>query len=420
MGLWKGKKGSTVFYRVTNSNNREVQGEREYRAEISNPQSNAQANQRLKMLPAQLLAGALRPIISRSFQGIQYGAKSRLAFRKYALTDAGQIPYIRKGSIQPAPGEYLIAKGTLQPINCTPSDDYTSFITDIVFPGQFDEEMTLGDFSARLLPANPNLQAGDQLTFIVCSYRGGTGDDMQFVWYYYSIDMDTEATESLIDLPYWSETKISVLDFRLVLSDVNVQTAAAAVIHSRKGSDGLYLRSNTRLAIGSENPDLAWLYSPESRIATRASYQTDKKESNTDWPVEPDGGETYDDSGMLRGLTGDLAQLNGQLFKLRRYESDNRIAAFYYTIVDGEPDTPYAIKPDGQRLDYRITQEGETTVHWLLLNQIPGYDNYDAVLWEPLATRRLGLGRLTPEMAADPGKMPTAGTKTKKNAKNAK
>lgn len=420
MGLWKGKKGSTVFYRVTNSNNREVQGEREYRAEISNPQSNAQANQRLKMLPAQLLAGALRPIISRSFQGIQYGAKSRLAFRKYALTDAGQIPYIRKGSIQPAPGEYLIAKGTLQPINCTPSDDYATFITDLVLPGPFDEEMTIGELSARLLSANPNLQAGDQLTFVVCSYRGGAGEDMQFVWYYYSIDLDTEATEVLVNLPYWSETTISATNNQLVLSDDQDQMAAAAVIHSRKGSDGLYLRSNTRLALNSDKTNLAWLYSPESRIATRASYQTDKKESYTDWPVEPDGGETYDDSGMLRGLTGDLAQLNGQLFKLRRYESDNRIAAFYYVVASGDPDARYAIKPDGERLQYTVTQEGETIVHWLLLNQIPGYENYDAVLWEPLATRRLGLGRLTPEMAADPGKMPTAGAKTKKNAKNAK
>ena len=113
MGLWKGKKGSSVFYRIWNSNNKEVQGIREYRAEIRNPQSDRQADQRAKLLPVQLVKGALREVLSRSFQGVEYGAKSLLEFRRLAMRETSGYPYLTRGTTTPVPGTYLVSKGSL-------------------------------------------------------------------------------------------------------------------------------------------------------------------------------------------------------------------------------------------------------------------------------------------------------------------
>lgn len=53
MGLWRGKKGSNVFYKIANSSNGQQQGIRQRVFDVANPKTAAQAQQRIKMRAAQ-------------------------------------------------------------------------------------------------------------------------------------------------------------------------------------------------------------------------------------------------------------------------------------------------------------------------------------------------------------------------------
>lgn len=411
MGLWTGKKGSTVFYKITNSNNKEVQGEREYQPNVRNPQTNAQADQRMKMLPAQLIAGALREIISRSFQGVQYGAKSRLAFRRYALLDAGQIPYVPKGTTQAWPGEYLISKGTLPEVKCVVEISYPAIFTTIKLSGQIGSTTTIGQLSADIIANNPEWERGDQLTVVGCLASGGgrglVNSDTSS-WYYYSFILDLEDTTTLNTLPLYKKIGINddtdgVYGHTLVLGGENDNLISAAIIHSRKGEDGLYLRSNARLCIYDEMP----FYNSTSRVETRASYQTKTRGGSSDWPVDPDWpGSVEDGLGMLRGLTGNLAQLNGTEFKLQRYEYSGEIAGIYY-LPSSDGLDKILITPEGEKITYTV----ETLVYELRLNQVPGLDAYPAVLYSRTGSR---LEATRPATAADPGDIGSGTSTTKK------
>ena len=48
----RGKRGNSVYYKLTNSNNKETQGERAYVGKVANPKTLQQAIQRVKLAPA--------------------------------------------------------------------------------------------------------------------------------------------------------------------------------------------------------------------------------------------------------------------------------------------------------------------------------------------------------------------------------
>lgn len=388
MGLWKGKKGSSVFYRIWNSNNKEIQGIREYRAEISNPQTDGQADQRSRMLPAQLIKGALRDIVSRSFQGVPYGSKSRLEFLKYALR-AEVYPYLPKGSTEPVPGEYLISRGTLQQIECAYNSGGLQFDARLrVRNLEVDRNTTIGVLSQNLIENNPNLQEGDQLTFVGCLMEdigGLDGNPNYFNWYYYSIVLDPANTNELDSVAGYTKVYLSSIDDiygNITINGDGDNICAAAVIVSRLGSDGQYLRSNARLAI--DPSSLAIFFDPRTRASTRASYQTKSTRSSYDWPVEDSedtrGASLVMGTYTLSGLTGDIASLNGRQVAVQVIEGTNVIRRVYIDPTDEE--AKYLVDTSGERLQYSIG--GEVT--YLVLNRVGALAGYPTILYERTGT----------------------------------
>ena len=51
-GNKKGKIGNSIYYTIKNSNNKVTQGERIYQPNVTNPQSESQRAQRMKLKPA--------------------------------------------------------------------------------------------------------------------------------------------------------------------------------------------------------------------------------------------------------------------------------------------------------------------------------------------------------------------------------
>lgn len=321
MGLWKGKKGSSVFYRIWNTNNKEAQGIREYRAEVRNPQSDGQADQRARLLPAQRIKGALRDIVSRSFQGIPYGSKSRLEFIRQAMRLKEGYPFVTKGYQEPVPGRYIISRGSLRQITATFSDD--AFVTSLT-AGQtsMTAETTIGTLSTDILAENVDLAEGDQITIVGCLCSLPDAPDVSvYEWFYYSFILDPNSTEEVVSLPGYNFIDITKQadTGKIILSGRDDNLCAAAIIISRLGEDGAYLRSTAQLAVADY---MSVFFSPSQAAVTRASYQTQTTQNSTDWPVEEDtrgggGSSVTDGLYTISGLTGDKATLNGRKCKVR-------------------------------------------------------------------------------------------------------
>lgn len=325
MGLWRGKKGSSVFYRIANSNNKEVQGIREYNPAPANPQSNAQASQRLKMQAAQRIFGALGSIIRRSWQGVKYGQKSYQKFLTLALSMEDGYPYEVKDDYRAAPGQYQISSGTLLPVE-TEYDDIDRHFTSLVagtqegqtsFEGVITSDTSVQMISSELIAGNSQLQEGDQLTFVACVCSAstfGAADLLEgrYLWYYGSFVLDSSATAgrfgslSVINDVFQLhgiQDGLGVLRLAIepVSSDNTIVASAVIVSRLQDSSTNVYMRSPSTLFV----PDAvigAWT-STEQILLSRRSYQRKAQSAAADsnWPVEP--GEGVVDEGAMYTVT---------------------------------------------------------------------------------------------------------------------
>lgn len=312
MGLWKGKKGSSVFYQIKNSNSLQKQGVRERNYEPANPKSARQAGQRMRMYPAQAVYGVLKDTIERSWQGVKYGQMTRQAYLKSALRSEF-YPAISKGDGVIVPGPYQIAKGSLPEV--------PAFLTEagaaqIKFNFASSGSATIGELSTDLLEANPWLEEGDQITIVLC--YAGDANAIRFIWWVRSVIVDTTSTDPLNG----EGAPLQPLGFELsedgnglVFSPVDEQFIyAAACVISREGTTPM--RSNATLAVNAAAlPDY---YGAAARAKAQRSYMKPLTVQSTDWPVDPGteggGGDdtiTYNVSQISFGSDGEETSVPG-------------------------------------------------------------------------------------------------------------
>lgn len=329
MGLWRGKKGSSVFYKIKNSNSLQKQGIRERVYEVANPQSNSQCEQRMRMLPAQHVYGAIKDVIERSWQGVKYGEMSRQAFLKGALALGTDVPFLRKNESKAIPGAYQIAKGSLQEVVCTAGNN--SFETSLAI--SFDQQPgSIGELSAGLLENNAFLKAGDQITIVACF----TQSDGNFIWSVFSFILNTEDSTSLTGQEIGpGMATIDTAESFVVLGALSIyQFAAAAVIISRE--DTTPQRSNATLAIN--KTVMSRYFSEAEHLLALTSYKKASMARSTDWPVDPEVEPadptkarvtiTYDDT--LGSVTGaGLYDIGSSVTVAAQPGSDNSFVGWY-------------------------------------------------------------------------------------------
>lgn len=146
-------------------------------SEVKNPQSTAQMSQRL-VLP--LVAGArarLKGLVNHSFEGVEYGTDSLLYFSKINLRKGNLSvrSYIPKGATDCGLANFVIAKGTLPEVTManvlTPAVNGTGYVTTSIIspsvPASSSSDPTgLVGWVESVLENNPDLQEGDQITFL--------------------------------------------------------------------------------------------------------------------------------------------------------------------------------------------------------------------------------------------------------------
>ena len=143
---------------------------------VSNPQSDAQMQQRLLIPMVAHCRNMLSGLLDHSFEGVPYGYKSlqhfsALNLRKGALS---VLSYVPKGAIEPGVADYIISTGSLPEISCSdngPLGAHQMYTPDNLNIPVMDThaEMKKGDpipsdWLEAFLAANPLLRKGDQLT----------------------------------------------------------------------------------------------------------------------------------------------------------------------------------------------------------------------------------------------------------------
>ena len=299
-GNKKGKIGSSIFYTIKNSNNKVTQGERIYQPNVTNPQSESQRAQRMKLKPATNFYAALSGILDHSFQGVKYGAMSRQYFLQQAIGKTQEVfPYLLKGENKFVPGPYLMSKGSLASVAWSLGDGGIDIL------GSSDSfEDTLGALSRNLMGIFPQLQNGDQITLIGIGEQNIDGVS-QFVPTISRFVLDSESTSTSTEYIEGSFTYDDVLEdnklhFAPNFPGESTVLVAGCVIVSRKNVSGgeVWQRSTERMAISDRvynmymSPE-AYADALESYKRTAASYDSDYYLNDAETPEEVGGSENY-------------------------------------------------------------------------------------------------------------------------------
>lgn len=308
MERWQGKKGSNVFYKISNSSNAQKQGVRERVYEVSNPKTRSQAMQRMKVRAAQNFYNTLAPILNRAMQGVKYGGMTRNEFMRYALS-MNSSPAVEKGSNVAIPGNYLLSKGSLPGFALASIVEISPCGFTAPWEGDFnvasDEALTQANVNA--ITSNGAIKKGDQITVVYFGYNN--------VISYASFIIDVNEV-----VPKVGDTEIILNgNVKQIALLPNQDWLAAAVILSRKNGNK-YERSTAYLALNEESAFIKEAYSTQAINAALATYQKSVSVNgeSTDWPVEPEeGGQgsftaSISAPYVLSGLTGAKAVFNGR------------------------------------------------------------------------------------------------------------
>lgn len=157
-----GRLGQDVYYSVYGETR-----SRTLAAEVSNPRTQAQMSQRVRWANCVNIYRA-----NQSWQKNAYetAKRNQSDYNKFmSLNVAGSNIYLTKqqaaaGACVVSP--YIMSQGSLPSIECTPTTG--GWQTNIYLPSSFvlSASTTVGEFATALLPLNPALREGDQLSFI--------------------------------------------------------------------------------------------------------------------------------------------------------------------------------------------------------------------------------------------------------------
>lgn len=240
---------------------------------VKNPNTVAQIMQRMKMAPAAKFFDALSDILDHSWEGVPYGAKSRLEFMRRAMKNdpAVYVPYGYKGV---APGEYEISAGSLQSL---PWRNITEGEVDVKTK-LFQTDDSLSQENIDNL-AKYGVVTGDQITMVAMIPNGGMYDVF--------LSRIIVGVGNNWDNP--TDDPTQVFESGMMPAE---GIAAIAFIVSRGKEASTAKRSNEKMLLLGEYRNLLSL---EAMNAAIASYQTQTAYNslNSDWYLNQGSNQPY-------------------------------------------------------------------------------------------------------------------------------
>lgn len=156
------RKGSTKSLTFQVLNGKQITKDRVYN--VKNPQTLAQMQQRALMATVITAYSKMKAICDHSFEGVEVGAKTMGEFIKNninilsrALPDINITEYKSQTF---AENEYMVSKGTLNPINSTVQGNNVRFDTGVAIKGE--DAITWNDIAQKM-----GIKTNGMLTFVV-------------------------------------------------------------------------------------------------------------------------------------------------------------------------------------------------------------------------------------------------------------
>lgn len=243
ISTFQGKLGNIVGYALKESNDKVVQATRVYQPNVSNPKTEPQAIQRMKMAPAVNFYRQLSRILDNAWQGQRYGNRSRQHFMSLAMKQTTGIPFILKGDKAFYPGEYPVSEGSIPAVNVTGITSSFSIVTTIklsVAPAT----KTWGEISQAIINENFGILDGDKLTFIAVS-QTQLG---QFVPVFSYVILNTSsatAATSVLEASHLSFDVTEPNSLRVLVNAMSGVVAGAVIVSRLDGNT--WLRSNSTM-----------------------------------------------------------------------------------------------------------------------------------------------------------------------------
>lgn len=309
--------------------------------QVRNPKTLAQIVQRMKTGPAQIFYAAFEKAagsvennpLSHSWQGIPYGAKSRLRFLQLAMQGDPKA-YVPKGINFPVPGVYQVSEGTLPEMPSGISDGSGTAITSVG-----------GSLNAAAITtlATLGVEAGDQLTVL-----GLVAEDGIYKAAFSRVIVgEGNAWSSGNNAALLEDVQILTDGFDVESATENV--AALALILSRGVSSSSAKRSTAYMSL---MPNYLDLMSPEAYDAAVNSWTegVSYNSLNSDWYLNQGTTQAFNGEVFKQFLTlaagSGLTEVSGE-FILGRQSVGGSIVYTIFTSDGTNEGTAYMMTSEG-------------------------------------------------------------------------
>lgn len=247
-GNFRKKVGNTVGYTLKNSNNAQTQGVRIYQPVVSNPKSDPQSAQRMKLMPLQIFFQAFSDVLNHAFEGKKVGQMNRQRFMQLNMgVNSGTAPAVQKGERILAPIKCQVSSGSLT-INTAlvPGENQALKTQTIEFGSSSSTNLgnlTIGEFSRNLIANNLGLEDGMELGFIIVVSSENdlrAGVPLKFYIVLNTADEITKIDDVMARLTDYVDFSATA-DSRLQLSPIDQEVTpmlGAAIIVSKRNAAG--------------------------------------------------------------------------------------------------------------------------------------------------------------------------------------
>lgn len=367
LSMWKGRAGGVV-YSVLNGN----QIMRSAPASVSNPKSDAQVAQRMKLAPAQNFYKQLEALVSlgfssHTFQGKKYGNANRLRFLQLAMMN-NQGPYVPKDTMNFIPFDYQVSEGSLPAFtgrmylyeDTARLNEIADAIADVTITAENVEQW------ANAFGCN----VGDQISILTVDLVNGYYIP-RVVRFLVQAGVDLNDLANDYDISLWLPTgkTLATASFGSIL--IKGEGEAICAVLSRQQANGEFLRSSEYMHISTAIREK--YYTPAALDAALRSYQDVKSANSTDpyynnlgsqaWP-----GTIYASvmSFNVNGSTGKATILWGKTDGGNKviFTADGTSASGLIALQDnGQPGILYTLDSVGDPIEVKI-ENITTSVQW--------------------------------------------------------
>lgn len=247
--------------------------QRELAAQVTNPRTEAQMQQRVRWANIVSLYRVLRPMMKYAFEAKKRTQSDYNAFMSANITSS-PIALTKQeaaaGACVVAP--YTITRGSLPSVTLSPST--SGWLTDI-FTGDFDDfaGATVGEFAQAVIANNPGIQRGDQLSFIRLTQMSNATTGIPYVILRkYEVLMDTSSRDLVANFLPTELLQFAGSDNNMRLEVIDNGASGAFCLIVSRTISGRTLVSTQQLQLVNMDEMLAAYSSAEQLAGAIASY----------------------------------------------------------------------------------------------------------------------------------------------------